>query len=82
MKTVRYHPDALKSLRRHGNVAARIRKAIEEYAAATGAHANNATRLIGSTACRLRVGDFRAIFEESDTDIIVTKIAPRGDVYD
>jgi mRNA interferase RelE/StbE len=34
--------------------------------------------LVGSTANRLRVGDFRAIFEESDTEIFVTKIAPRG----
>ena len=82
MKTVRYHPDALKSLKRHGNVAARLRKALDEYAAETGAHANNVSRLIGSPAFRLRVGDFRAIFEESETDIFGTSIAPRGSVYD
>jgi mRNA interferase RelE/StbE len=82
VKSVRYHPDALKGLMRHGNVAARLRKAIEEYAAETGAHANNVTRLVGSTASRLRVGGFRVIFEESDTEIVVTKIAPRGNVYD
>jgi len=82
MKTVRYSTDALKSLKRHGNVAARIRKAIDEYAAETGAHGNRVSRLVGSTASRIRVGDFRAIFEESETDIIVTKIAPRGNVYD
>jgi DNA-binding XRE family transcriptional regulator len=46
------------------------------------AHANNVSRLVGSTACRLRIGDFRVIFEETDTDIIVTKFAPRGNVYD
>jgi mRNA interferase RelE/StbE len=79
MKTVRYHPDALK---RHANVASRIRRAIEEYAAETGAHANSITRLVGSAASRLRVGDFRAIFEENDTEIFVTKIAPRGSAYD
>ena len=50
--------------------------------AETGAHANNVTRLIGSTACCLQIGDFRVLFEESDTDVIVTKIAPRGNVYD
>jgi mRNA interferase RelE/StbE len=82
VKTVRYSPDALKSLRRYGSVAARARKAIEEYGAETGAHANNVTRLVGSTARRLRMGDFRVIFEESDTAIVVTKCAPRGDVYD
>jgi mRNA interferase RelE/StbE len=82
VKTVRYSPDALRSLRRYGSVAARARKAVEEYVAVTGAYANNITRLVGSTACRLRIGDFRVIFEESDTDIVVTKFAPRGDAYD
>jgi mRNA interferase RelE/StbE len=82
VKTVRYSPDTLKSLRRYGNVAARARKAVEEYAAEIGAHANNVTRLAGSTACRLRIGDYRMIFEESDTDIVVTRFGPRGDVYD
>lgn len=82
MKTVAYHPDALRSLKRHGNVASRLRKAIDEYAADTGAHANNVTRLVGTSACRLRVGDFRVIFEETETDILVTAIAPRGNVYD
>jgi mRNA interferase RelE/StbE len=79
VKTVRYSMDALRSLRRHGNVAARLRKAIE---AGDGAHANNVTRLVGSTAHRLRVGDYRMIFEESETELIVTRIGPRGDVYD
>jgi mRNA interferase RelE/StbE len=82
MKLVRYHPDALRSLKRHGNVASRIRRAIEEYAAKTGPHSNSVTRLVGSTASRLRVGDFRAIFEETDTEIFVTKIAARGSAYD
>jgi mRNA interferase RelE/StbE len=48
----------------------------------TGAHANNVTRLVGSPAFRLRVGDFRTIFEETETDIFVTTIAPRGNAYD
>ena len=82
MKTVRYSTDALKSLRRHGNVAARLRKAMEAYAAGDGAHANNVKRLSGSSASRLRIGDYRMIFEESETDVIVTKVGPRGDVYD
>jgi len=38
--------------------------------------------LTGSTAKRLRIGDFRAIFEETETEIIVTRIGPRGSVYD
>jgi mRNA interferase RelE/StbE len=82
MKTVRYHPDALKSLKRRGNTASRLRKAIDEYAAETGAHANSVTRLVGLSGNRLRVGDFRVIFEEGDTEIFVTKIGSRGNVYD
>ena len=64
------------------SIAARVRKAIDDHARETDAHANNVTRLVGSTAFRLRVGDFRVIFEESATQITVTKIAPRGNVDD
>jgi mRNA interferase RelE/StbE len=65
VKTVRYSPDVLKSLRRYDNVAARARKAAEKHAGGCGEHAKNVTRLVGSTACRLRIGDYRMIFEES-----------------
>ena len=82
MKPVFYSPDALRSLARHGNVAKRVRKAVLEYAAGTGAHANNVTRLVGSPLSRLRVGDFRFIFHETDTEVAVTLIRPRGSAYD
>jgi mRNA interferase RelE/StbE len=82
MKTVRYSAEALKNLKRHGNVAARLHKAINEYAAETGAHANNVTRLVGSTSSRLRVGDYRVIFVETDAEIMVLRIGPRGCVYE
>jgi len=29
----------------------------------------------------MRVGDWRIIFEETETELIVTKIGPRGGVY-
>jgi mRNA interferase RelE/StbE len=45
-------------------------------------HANNVIRLAGSSASRLRVGDYRMIFEETEAGIIVTRIAPRGSAYD
>ena len=82
MKPIRYTAAAAKSLKRHGNMAARIRKAIGEYAADQTAHANNIRQLVGSSAKRLRVSDFRVIFEETEAEILVTKIGPRGDVYD
>lgn len=82
MKEVRYTADAAKSLKRHGNMAGRLRRAIEEYAADGVAHANNVTQMVDSSAKRLRVGDFRMVFEETADAILVTKIGPRGDVYD
>jgi mRNA interferase RelE/StbE len=73
MKVVEYSRDAAKDLRRHGNV---------DYAFDQQAHANNITLLVGSAAKRLRVGDFRVIFDETETMIRVTKIGPRGGIYE
>lgn len=80
MKTVRYSPDARRAL--NANMAGRLLKAIADYADAPSAHPNNLTRLVGSPARRLRVGDFRIVFEETETEIVVTKIGPRGSIYD
>lgn len=81
-KTVTYTGDAAKDLKRHGNMAKRLRQAIADYAADSQAHANNVDPMAGSTAKRMRVGDYRIIFEETDTEILVTKVGPRGNVYD
>ena len=82
MKTVRYTTEALRNLKRHGNVAARIRRALEEYGADQAAHVNNVTQLVGSGASRMRVGDFRVIFLETATELTVVRVGPRGGVYD
>lgn len=82
MKTVRYTVSAARDLKRHGNMADRARRAISEYAADSLAHANRVTELVGLSAKRLRIGDFRMVFEETPTEIIVTKFAPRGNVYE
>jgi mRNA interferase RelE/StbE len=82
MKRVRYTPDALKGLKRHGNMADRIMGAMREYADGTGAHANNVKATQGSSGLRLTVGDYRVVFEETDTEIVVTGLGPRGRIYD
>lgn len=82
MKTVRYTGDAAKDLRRHGNMAVRIRKAIMDYASDPNAHANNLDHLTGMPFKRMRIGEYRVIFEETATEIRVTKVGPRGGVYD
>ncbi|HEX5327485.1 MAG TPA: type II toxin-antitoxin system RelE/ParE family toxin [Acetobacteraceae bacterium] len=67
--------------RRHGNMAARLRKATTDYAENPAAHANNVTVLVGQTVKRMRVGDYRIIFEETETELVVTRIAPRAEAY-
>jgi mRNA interferase RelE/StbE len=82
MKRVRYTPDAARSLKRHGNMADRIMRIMREYAAGSGSHANNVKALRGSSGLRLRVGDYRVVFEETDTEILVTGVGPRGGIYE
>ncbi len=81
MKHVSYTAAAAKDLKKYGNMAARIMKAVREYADDQKAYANAVTQLVGSSAKRLRIGDFRVIFEETETALLVTKIGPRGSVY-
>lgn len=82
MKSVRYTSDAARALRRHANMAERIRATLLAYATDPVAHANNVRRLVGSNERRLRIGSFRAVFEETATEILVTRIGPRGDIYE
>jgi mRNA interferase RelE/StbE len=82
VKPVRYNDAAQKDLGRHANMAERVYRAVAEYAAGTGAHANRVKPLKGTNTKRLRIGDFRVVFVETATEIIVTKVAPRGDAYD
>lgn len=83
MKRITYTVDAAKDLKRHGNVAARLRKAIADYAASPQAHANNVEHMKGGQPSkRIRVGKYRIVFVETDTEIEVLKIGPRGSIYD
>lgn len=82
MKEVRYLPDAIRALRRHGNMASRMRDTVTEYAADPAVHANNSRALVGTDFVRVRVGDDRVIFEETETTIIVIKIGRRGSVHE
>lgn len=82
VKTVVYLPAAAKALRKHRNVAEQIMNKIDAYAVDPASQANNTKAFKGTNALRLRVGDFRVVFEETGAEIIVTKIGPRGSVYD
>jgi mRNA interferase RelE/StbE len=79
LKQVKYTAAALAQLGKHRSVASRLRAKIDRYAS-TGA--GDVRTLTGSAEKRLRDGDFRVIFQESATEIFVTRLGPRGSVYE
>ena len=79
MKRIIYTAGALASLMKHRSVASRLRAKLERYAL-TGA--GDVKVLVGGAGKRLRDGDFRMVFEESATEFHVTRIGPRGSIYE
>lgn len=71
----------LKSIPR--NVAETIRNKIEQLAADPFAPNNNVRKLEGLPGFRLRVGDWRVIYEiyNDRLIILVTAVKPRGGAY-
>ena len=59
-----------------------IRSKIEQYAAAPASLANNVKKLQGRDGYRLRVGDWRVIFDQDDVVLDVLQIGPRGSIYE
>jgi mRNA interferase RelE/StbE len=82
MKRVILLKPAVAALRKHRNVASRVQEKIAAYAADPASLANSVTELRGSSLKRLRVGDFRVLFEETPTEMIISRIGPRGSIYD
>ena len=83
MREIQYHPRALKALARHRADATRLIAKIIAYAANPEAQANNIKRLKGMPSLyRLRVGDYRIIFTQTESRMVVIKVEPRGSAYD
>lgn len=83
MAGVAYSRSAIKALRRApANVASRIREKIEQVAKDPKALAANIKRLEGRKGYRLRVGDWRVIFERDGDNLIVLDVGPRGGIYE
>jgi mRNA interferase RelE/StbE len=81
---IEYSKSALKTLRRMPhNVAVTIRKKIEALADEPYAAHNNATKLQGRDGYRLRVGDWRVLYELDDKQrsLLVLDVKPRGGAY-
>lgn len=65
------------------NVANRIRGKVEQYVADPASQANNVKALQGEKGyLRLRVGDWRVIFREDGSVVLIVRVAPRGSAYD
>jgi mRNA interferase RelE/StbE len=81
---IEYSRSALKSLRRlPRNLAETIRQKINALAADPFAHHANAMKLQGREGYRLRVGDWRVLYEihKDRLVILVLDIKPRGGAY-
>lgn len=85
MYSVTFTKEALRTLRRiPKNIAQLIREKIDIIAREPYAPHNNVTKLVGRPGYRLRVGDWRVIYEVQGDQLImlVVKIGPRGDIYE
>lgn len=83
MYAVRYTADALKTLRRiPRNTADLIRQKVQEVAEGPAA-ARNVKALKGRSGYRLRVGDWRVVYDLDNGALvlIVIEIGPRGGIY-
>jgi mRNA interferase RelE/StbE len=81
---INYTTQAAKALlKMPRNTARLIRKKLEQVAEDPFASIPNAKKLQGRPGYRLRIGDWRVIYEidKEEIVILVLKIAPRGEVY-
>lgn len=80
---VAYRKSALRALlRMPASTAGLIRSKIEQYAADPASLANNVKRLQGRDGYRLRVGDYRVIFDQDGVVMDIVEIGPRGSIYE
>ena len=84
MYKIIFKKEAAKSLEKlPRNVAKLIREKLDAIATNPYADHSNARKLQGRDGYRLRVGDWRVIYEIQNDQlvILVLRVAPRGEVY-
>jgi mRNA interferase RelE/StbE len=79
---IQYDPKALKQLKKlDKSIAVLILDGIEEFASNPVLTKIKKLKTPFDGAYRLRVGDYRVIFYQEDTLMLISKIAHRKDVY-
>jgi mRNA interferase RelE/StbE len=79
---IEYSRASLRALRKiPRNVGETIQRKIVALATDPYAPNNNATRLQGRPGYRLRVGDWRVLYELEKNRVLVLDIKPRGGAY-
>ena len=79
---IAYSRAAFRTLKRiPANEAKRIREKIEAYAEDPASQASNVVKLQGREGYRLRVGDWRVIFDSDGSVLDILAIGPRGGIY-
>lgn len=82
MKTIRYSREADAALAKMGTKqAAAIEAKLEQYAADPASLVNNVKQLRGTPVLRLRVGDYRIIFDEDMNVLDILAIGHRRMIY-
>jgi mRNA interferase RelE/StbE len=82
--SVQFKKSAVKALRKMPRkIARRMLSEIEEIAADPTSYSGDWKRLTGSRFWRLRVGQYRAICDMRDDELVllVIEAGPRGDIY-
>lgn len=83
MKEIDYATSAVKELLAITQLdRTRIVAKLKQYARDPAGLRNQVKALKGIKAFRLRIGDYRIIFSEDQTRLLVLKIGHRRDVYD
>ncbi len=81
-KQVTFQKAALRALiRMPANEATRIRAKIDQYAMDPGSLKGQIKKLQGRDGYRLRVGNWRVLFDEDGTVLDIIDIGPRGSIY-
>lgn len=82
MFEIAYSKKALNDLRKiPTNERRRIRSKIEDYAAAPEAHAHQVKKLKGRHGFRLRVGNWRVVFDKDGNFLDILEVGARGSIY-